>query len=440
MNCNTIALLALLGLSGSAAASCDLAVTSLKTVDASGKPYTPKLGETYYLRVDWTVTGTATAPYVVHFEMANFTYDWRLNAPGPGNYYAYVGWNLPLDGKFPIKVALDPAGEQNDTNRSNNAASKLMRPQLPAQAFSWYDPRTLYSLHTGTVTLGATSNWTRIIMLTGCPTTDTFQTVIKHQIWLGSPTTTAPTNYPAIRLDVANPVAGQNYTLQQKMTVKVKNCKLNVNKIKDTWNDFASLPPDVQHWLLAEPTVQSDSPQIAAFVDRVMPPNFKNKQSPIKAARSLFLAVVKEISYVTPAPFDALSVLGNKTGDCGGYTALYVASLRHIGIPARTRSGYLEGTNVWHVWPEIYMPSVGWIPQDPTYSDGYDPDGTYAYFFSNMNSLNTRCSIGIGNTFTLTDVNLTANLFQTFYYWGWWQNRGSETASINAVLQSTPIP
>lgn len=436
----SLAVLALMSLAAAGAAQCDLAITSFKTVDANGLAHTPKLGEPYFVRVDWKVTGHPTSTYDVKVEIANFSATLNITDLSAGNYYAYWGWNLPLDGKFPAKATLDVNNVEPDSDRSNNTATRQVRPQLPAQAFSWYDPQTLYSSHTSTVQLGSTSNWSRLLILSAVPTTEGFQTVIKHQVLSGSLVTTQPTGYPGLWLDVTNPAAGGTFQTKQKMTIKVKNSKMNVNKVKDTWDDFTNLPTDVQHWLQPEAMIESDSPEVAAFVDRVMPSNFKNKQNPIKAARTLFLAVVKELDYVTTATFDVVTVLNNKYTDCGGFTSLYVASLRHIGIPARMRSGYLTGTNNWHVWPEIYMPSVGWIAQDPTFSDGYDPDGTYPYFFANMSDLNTRCAVGIGNTFTEPSTGLTADIFQSFYYWGWWFNRGADVASSDVILSPTPIP
>ena len=433
-------MIALVSLASAAFSACDLAVTSLKTVDSNANPHTPKLGETYFMRVDWTVSGTTVGAYDIKFEMANISYTWHLTTPNPGSYYGYFGWNLPLDGKFPMKVTLDVGNVQPDTNRANNVASGQIRPILPAAALSWIEPKVLYSKHTASVKMGPTSQWSRLVITTGVPTTQTFQTVTKHQILSGTQFLSLPTNYPGLKVDVANPLPNSINMTQQKMTLKVKNCKINVGKITDTWADFASLPSDIQYWTQPETMVQSTDPAIAAFVTRVLPKNFKNKLTPIQAARSLFLGVVKEISYVTPAPFDAKTVLTNKTGDCGGYAALYAACLRNIGIPARARSGYRLGTNAWHVWPEIYMPSVGWFDQDPTDSDGIDPGGTYAYQFAYVNDLNRRASIGIGYAFTEPVSGLTNYLFQTMGWWGWWTNRGSEVATVEAILSESPIP
>ena len=80
-------------------------------------------------------------------------------------------------------------------------------------------------------------------------------------------------------------------------------------------------------------------------------------------------------------------------GDCSEYSALFIASCRAVGIPARTVAGFvgwkpgikeedmklfspfeieissqgLAGTqhyNPPHTWAEFYIPDYGWIPWD----------------------------------------------------------------------------
>lgn len=64
-------------------------------------------------------------------------------------------------------------------------------------------------------------------------------------------------------------------------------------------------------------------------------------------------------------------VLQNREGVCDEMTTLFIAFLRSQGIPARFVSGMVY-TNLgynWgaHGWAEVYFPSVGWVPYDPTF-------------------------------------------------------------------------
>jgi len=61
----------------------------------------------------------------------------------------------------------------------------------------------------------------------------------------------------------------------------------------------------------------------------------------------------------------------NGYGECGDYSALFVALCRAVGIPARPVVGRwatsVEGD--WHAWAEFYLPLYGWIPVDVTAAD-----------------------------------------------------------------------
>jgi transglutaminase-like putative cysteine protease len=69
-----------------------------------------------------------------------------------------------------------------------------------------------------------------------------------------------------------------------------------------------------------------------------------------------------------------------RSGFCNYYASAEVLMLRSLGIPARLSVGYAEGT--WdpetetyvvlgkdsHAWPEVFFPTVGWVPFEPTVS------------------------------------------------------------------------
>jgi transglutaminase-like putative cysteine protease len=78
--------------------------------------------------------------------------------------------------------------------------------------------------------------------------------------------------------------------------------------------------------------------------------------------------------------------LKNKVGFCEQYASAMGILLRAVGIPSRVAMGYNIGyqngdyrtitTNNAHAWVEVYFPSAGWLPFDPTpRSDGtrYNP-------------------------------------------------------------------
>jgi transglutaminase-like putative cysteine protease len=82
-----------------------------------------------------------------------------------------------------------------------------------------------------------------------------------------------------------------------------------------------------------------------------------------------------------PAPNEpalAQFVTDTKRGYCQHFAGAMTLMLRYLGIPARVAAGFTSGSydadsHVWtvtdheaHDWVEVYFPSWGWIPFDPT--------------------------------------------------------------------------
>ena len=90
-------------------------------------------------------------------------------------------------------------------------------------------------------------------------------------------------------------------------------------------------------------------------------------------------------------------ILKNKIGTCDEFSSLFIALCRSLGIPARYVSGVaysnipeLEGFGN-HAWAEVYFPSYGWVPFDPTYGE---------FGFVNPSHIKLKTSSDSGNTST----------------------------------------
>ncbi|HWE90326.1 MAG TPA: DUF3488 and transglutaminase-like domain-containing protein [Pseudonocardiaceae bacterium] len=69
-------------------------------------------------------------------------------------------------------------------------------------------------------------------------------------------------------------------------------------------------------------------------------------------------------------------LFNNKTGYCEQYSTAMAVLLRTLGIPTRVAIGFTDGTvsgdhriitsRDAHAWDEVYFPSYGWVPFDPT--------------------------------------------------------------------------
>lgn len=94
-------------------------------------------------------------------------------------------------------------------------------------------------------------------------------------------------------------------------------------------------------------------------------------------------------------------VLKNKEGVCDELTALFIAMLRSLNIPARFVAG-ISYTNSplfeekWgpHGWAEVYYPGIGWVPYDVTYGEyGFvDPTHIVAKYSNDAGKITTRFS------------------------------------------------
>ena len=189
----------------------------------------------------------------------------------------------------------------------------------------------------------------------------------------------------------------------------------------------------------------SDDPNIVAFVNRHLPANYRETMTPYAAAKALILAVAQEMHYGTiPAgltPFESISSL--KVGNCGNYSIVYVAALRRIGFAARVRAGWrqdnladnLDVNNNCHVWSEFYLPGCGWIYADPTFCEGDDPTGTYAYCFGNSLSTNLRVAVSSGGDMIWPGQTFYAGVLQV-PNWIW--NGGAQYSQYKCTLSLVP--
>jgi hypothetical protein len=94
--------------------------------------------------------------------------------------------------------------------------------------------------------------------------------------------------------------------------------------------------------------------------------------NPYSIAYSLYEWVIDHMTYrLVDGLKGATFALKNGYGECGDYSALFVALCRVADIPARPVIGRWATSSPggWHVWAEFYLPGYGWIPVDPTMAD-----------------------------------------------------------------------
>jgi hypothetical protein len=108
-----------------------------------------------------------------------------------------------------------------------------------------------------------------------------------------------------------------------------------------------------------------------------------------------------------PAAVGPLAALRLKRGDAFAFSSLYCALLRAASVPARMVAGYLVAESNQptrrHFWNELYLPTVGWVPVDPTLgkersllpSTPAEDFDNRAFYFGNLDNRHITLSKGL---------------------------------------------
>ncbi|MCX6137911.1 MAG: transglutaminase-like domain-containing protein [Ignavibacteriales bacterium] len=133
---------------------------------------------------------------------------------------------------------------------------------------------------------------------------------------------------------------------------------------------YGGVPDDVFYFYTkAEPSLEQ-TPPLILLADSIV----RGERALPGKTHRIFDFVRKRMHYKYPP--DARGVLEAikcYEGDCGQYSALFIGLCRSAGIPARQQSGLVidDGKFGYHVWSEVYLPAVGWVPMDATLPDGF---------------------------------------------------------------------
>ncbi len=100
------------------------------------------------------------------------------------------------------------------------------------------------------------------------------------------------------------------------------------------------------------------------------------EKNPYTIARTMFDYVRKHLEYKLEGGWNAAPVvLKRGTGSCSEYSFCFIALCRAAGLPARyvgavvVRGDDASMDDVFHRWPEVYLPNYGWVPIDPQGGD-----------------------------------------------------------------------
>lgn len=352
--------------------------------DASGNPIQVELGESFYMTSRLAVDGALRGTYRVRFDLP---YASRVTPALSYGGQARVTW-----GPYPALLADATRMTVTVDSSADQIAGPLtvsITPTPPVRGLEYFAPQAL----TGSIGAGAVmakGSASGLQWYSPLPSTSGFQRLVGEAHW-GAVVTSTPFSQPTIVQPRVDRVGYQFSTI-------ASSCRANPEVLRTVGFDaYKSLPAGVGPWLKPEAKVESRSGEVSQFVAHTLPKNFRQTMRPYDVAQILFQGVVAHVEYETsPIAPDALAALRSGRGDCGYFAALFVASCRNVGIPARTVCGMTIGDNQWHVWSEFYVPGQDWIPADPAYCDGLCADGSLPLYFGTIPELDQRVAVTYG--------------------------------------------
>jgi transglutaminase-like putative cysteine protease len=220
-----------------------------------------------------------------------------------------------------------------------------------------------------------------------------YQTVTKREI--------SPANHHIFTDEYGNQIAefdfsgmpaGAEIQVQIDYHVRVNRLAYDLSACVGEMPNFFTQP---------ELHIESNNPQIIALAEQLS----RDQPTACQQARAFYDHIGNNLVYsFNGKNWGAQAALGEMGADCSEYASLMIALSRAAGIPAR----YLEGVlyldkdsekiaRTEHAWLEIFLPSAGWTPMDPTlgrssifreqYFAAYTPDHIIVTRGSNPSAL-----------------------------------------------------
>jgi len=184
--------------------------------------------------------------------------------------------------------------------------------------------------------------------------------------------------------------------------------------IQEKWQPYHLDSKEVRDSLAPETLVQSQAAEIVQVATKIR----GSQRPPGQVALDLYEWVLERTRYQFVEGFKGAEYcLREQHGECGDYSALFVALCRAAGIPARGCVGYwAKGVNQYHVWAEFLMPSGEWIPVDTSIGDQNEKSRNYYFGGLDNNRITMMKSFDLELPQQLTG-HASLDFFQTGACW-----------------------
>jgi transglutaminase-like putative cysteine protease len=187
---------------------------------------------------------------------------------------------------------------------------------------------------------------------------------------------TKPFGSRIIHIELKKPLPAEKWVISLEYSLNASNVHFNTQEVQNVkFIELKKLDESFLPYLRPEILVECRRPEFKNALKEIFPAGINEQTDSIyDAAKKIYDWELKCCSYQlnsqqgrTEKLWGAFDMLNTKKGECGDYSALFIALCRVAGIPARPQVGFwAKQINKVHVWAEFYIPSIGWIPVDPS--------------------------------------------------------------------------
>jgi len=195
-------------------------------------------------------------------------------------------------------------------------------------------------------------------------------------------------------------------TVRMRAEVALRATHLRV--LPEQVGPLDEIPDEIAERYLADtPKYDLEHPTIRKAVRKQV----GEERRPDAIARKLARHIQERLHYELSGGWNAAPrVYERGSGSCSEYTFLFVALCRAAGLPARyagalvVRGDDASTDDVFHRWPEVYLPRVGWVPFDVQAGDKGKP------------ALRARAFGRLDDIFLITTLGGGASRYLSFNY------------------------
>jgi len=168
------------------------------------------------------------------------------------------------------------------------------------------------------------------------------------------------------------PAAGKSLRLRVSYEITCREIVPDANAMKNA--RFRPYQQDDRYRYFTRPEnkIETTMPAIVQQAKKLR----SRRRTPLELARAAYDWVLEQTEYkLIEGLGGAAYCFERGHGECGDYSALFVALCRAAGVPARPVAGFwADKTDGWHCWAEFMLPSGQWVPVDPSVGDQNAPN------------------------------------------------------------------